>query len=76
MNKKLSDHSTINVSLNFTLNAEKEEEKVTNPYSTKLYEYETNNATDKEWGRFEYVLNNIDKDKLLDDESLRSSCQG
>ena len=68
VNKKLSDHSTINVSLNFTLNAEKEEEKVMNPYSTKLYEYETNNATDKEWGRFEYVLNNIDENELLADE--------
>ena len=39
-----------------------------NPYSTKIYEYETNKATDKEWTRLDYVLQNINAEELLHDK--------
>ena len=68
VNKKLSDHSTIKINLNFTFNTETKDEKVLNPYSTKIYEYETNKATDKEWTRFDYVLQNINAEELLHDK--------
>ena len=41
INKKLSDHNTIEVSLNFTFNDEVKVEKVKNPYTTKIFEQDT-----------------------------------
>ena len=65
INKTLSDHNLIYISLNFSFNEETRSEKVMNPYSTKVFQYETKKATIQQWGRFDHVLRNIDEEELL-----------
>ena len=65
VNKKLSDHNLIYLSLNFSFNEETKSEKVKNPYSTKVFEFETKKATLQEWGRVDHILRSIDEEQLL-----------
>ena len=41
INKKFSDHNTLEIDMNFTYNVNTKKDKVDNPYSTKVYEYDT-----------------------------------
>ena len=59
VNKKLSDHHLLTISLNFSYNRETKVSKVKNPYTTKVYEYNTFEATESDWKRFETVLEGI-----------------
>ena len=75
VNRKLSDHCLLYISLNFSFNDDVKNEKVKNPYLTKIFEYETKNATQIQWGRFEYVLYNIDEEALLKDVDLEEQAK-
>ena len=55
VNSSLTDHFTIQFSMNFSFKEEKEE-KATNPYSTKVYEYNLRDADDEDWEKFEAIL--------------------
>ena len=44
VNNKLSDHNTLEINMNFSYSQEVKEEKVANPYYTKIFEYDTTNA--------------------------------
>ena len=73
VNKKLSDHNTIEIRLNFTFNNVEKEEKVKNPYTTKIFEFDTENASEEQFKRFEHLMDQFDEDKLDDlnpDEQL------
>ena len=52
--------------MNFTYNAETKVEKATNSYSTKIYEYNTKDADDKDWGRFSDFLQQSDYENNLE----------
>ena len=67
INNKLSDHNLITVKLNFSYNQETKVKKVSNPYSTKIFEYETSNNDEATWRRFDAILMAITKD--FDDET-------
>ena len=56
VNNKLSDHHLLTVALNFSYNKEIKDAKVTNPYTTKVYEYKLAEATESDWKRFDRVL--------------------
>ena len=77
VNKSLSDHFIIEVLLNFSYNQQKKDEKVKNPYSTKAFEYDTKNADDEDWLRFDNFMqqkdSDLDKDKEF--EKLNSEEQ-
>ena len=62
VNKKMSDHYLLTIALNFTYNAETKKKKVTNPYSTKVYEYNLNEASENDWKRFNAILESVSKD--------------
>ena len=62
INKKMSDHNLLNIALNFTYNAQIKKKKVTNPYSTKVFEYNLNEATENDWKRFDAIFRNVSKD--------------
>ena len=64
-NKSFSDHNTLEFDLNFSYNTEKKKEKKKNPYETKVPEYDTENADDEEWLRFQKALDKVDVDKDL-----------
>ena len=68
INKKLLDHNTVEVSFNFSYNQETKIEKVMNPYSTKVFEFNTKDADDEQWKRFEHLLHQFDEDVLDDKE--------
>ena len=73
VNKKLSDHNTIEIRFNFTFNNDKKEEKVKNPYTTRIFEFDTDNASEEQLNRFEHLMDQFDEDKLDDknpDEQL------
>ena len=63
VNKKFSDHNTLEMDLNFSYNSEKKKEKQSNPYHTKVPEYETTNATEEDWMRFAKLLDKVDVEK-------------
>ena len=56
VNNKLSDHHLLTVALNFSYNKEIKDAKVTNPYTTKVYEYKLAEATESDWKRFDRIL--------------------
>ena len=56
VNKSFSDHNTLEFDLNFSYNTEKKKEKKKNPYATRVPEYDTENADDEEWLRFQKAL--------------------
>ena len=66
VNKKLSDHNTIELNFNFTFNEEVKLEKVKNPYLTQVHEFDTEKATEEQWNRFEHLMDQFDEDKLDD----------
>ena len=70
VNKSFSDHVIIYIGLNFTFNKEVASVKEKNPYSTRIFEYDTKNATDKEYGRFNHVLDQVDEEILLDTDDV------
>ena len=72
VNKRLTDHNLLNVALNFSYNQPNLTEKKKNPYSTKIYEYDSKNADDEDWARFEHYLQQFDENKL---ENLRTEDQ-
>ena len=49
--------------LNFSYNQEKKKEKKTNPYMTKVPEYDTENADDDAWMKFAKMLDKVDVKK-------------
>ena len=69
VNKKLSDHNTIEIRLNLTFNKEEKEEKVKNPYTTKIFEFDTAKASEEQFKRFEHLIDQFDEDKLDDKSS-------
>ena len=75
VNKKLSDHNTIELKLNFIFNEEVKLEKVKNPYLTKVFEYETEKATEEQKTRFEHLLDQYDEDKLDEMESTEEQLE-
>ena len=66
INKKLSDHNTIEVSFNFSYNQETKIEKIKNPYSTRVFEFKTKEADEEQWNRFEHLLDQFDEEMLND----------
>ena len=66
VNSKLSDHNTLEVNMNFTYNQEVKNEKVTNPYNTKIFEYNSNEADDEDWERFKQYLEDVDVETEFD----------
>ena len=62
VNKKMSDHYLLTIAMNFTYNAESKKKNVTNPYTTKVYEYNLNEASENDWKRFNAILENMSKD--------------
>ena len=75
VNKKLSDHNTIEVKLNFVFNEDVKIEKIKNPYLTKVFEYETEKATDEQKKRFEHLMDQYDEDKLDEMETTEEQIQ-
>ena len=67
VNSRFSDHNTIETDLNFSYNIEVKKEKKVNPYKTKVYEYETENADEEDWLRWQ---------KLLDDVNIENEFGG
>ena len=63
VNKSFSDHNTLEFDLNFSYNTEKKKEKKKNPYETKVPEYDTENADDEDWLRFQKALDKVDVEK-------------
>ena len=61
VNKKMSDHYLLTIALNFTYNAQIKKKKVTNPYTTKVYEYNLNEASENDWKRFNAILESVSK---------------
>ena len=64
VNNRLSDHNLLNLSLNFSYNQPVKAAQVKNPYSSKIYEYDTNNADEEDWARLEHYLQQIDDKQL------------
>ena len=62
VNKKLSDHYLITISLNFSYNSKTKVPKIKNPYTTKVYEYNLAEAIESDWRRFETVLEGLSRD--------------
>ena len=62
VNKKLSNHNTVEVRLNIPFNKEGKEEKVKKPYTTKIFEYDTSNASEEQLKR----MDQFDEDCLDD----------
>ena len=60
VNTKFSDHNTLEMDLNFSYNLDKKAEKKTNPYQTKVPEYDTENADDDDWLNFAKMLDKVD----------------
>ena len=56
INNKLSDHYLLNVKLNFSYNNLNKVEKATNPYSTKIFEFNISEADLEDWEKFEAIL--------------------
>ena len=56
VNNKLSDHHLLNVRLNFSYNDMTKVAKPTNPYSTKIFEYNLFDADHEDWVKFEAIL--------------------
>ena len=65
INKKLSDHNTVEANLNFSYNQENKDEKAVNPYSTKLFEYDSKGADDEDWERFSEHVGFLDPGEEL-----------
>ena len=59
VNNKLSDHHLLTIALNFSYNREIKNNKVSNPYTTKVYEYKLAEATECDWKRFDRILGQI-----------------
>ena len=59
VNNKLSDHHLLTIALNFSYNREIKNNKVSNPYTTKVYEYKLAEATECDWKRFDRILEQI-----------------
>ena len=68
VNKSLSDHFILEVQLNFSYNKKSKEEKVRNPYNTKVFKYDTKNADDEDRARFDNFLQQ--KDEVIEFEGL------
>ena len=64
MNKKLTDHNEIELKFNFNFNEKIKLEKIKNPYLTRVFEYDLDNATEEQLVRFEHLLDQYDEDKL------------
>ena len=58
---KFSDHHKLTVELNFTYIKMKKNNKLVNPMSTNIYEYDLKSATKSDWKRFDIVLKEISK---------------
>ena len=75
VNNKLSDHNTLEINMNFSYNQEVKEEKVANPYYTKIFEYDTANADEEDWERFKQYIEEVDAEsefeKLKPNEILK-----
>ena len=52
------------MSLNFSYNQPTKTAHVTNPYSSKIYEYDTKNADEEDWARFEHHLQQFNEEEL------------
>ena len=65
MNSKLSDHNTVETNLNFSYNQENKTEKIVNPYSSKLFEYDSKGADDDNWERFSEHVGFLDPEEEL-----------
>ena len=64
VNSKLTDHNLLNVLSNFSYNQPTKTEHVKNPYSSKIYEYDTENADEEDWARFEHYLQQFNEEDL------------
>ena len=62
VNKKMSDHYLLTIALNISYNAKTEKKKVTNPFTTKVYEYNLTEATERDWKRFSAMLESVSRD--------------
>ena len=62
VNKKLSDHYLLTIALNISYNVQAEKKKVTNPFTTKVYEYNLTEATERDWERFSAMLESVSRD--------------
>ena len=56
INHSFSDHNTLEFDLNFSYNLDVKREKKTNPYKSRIYEYETEMADEEDWMRFSKLL--------------------
>ena len=63
VNKKFSDHNTLEMDLNLSYNLEKKKMRKINPYYTKVPEYDIENATEEDWMRFAKLLDKVDVEK-------------
>ena len=70
VNSSLTDHFTLQFSMNFNYKTETKEEKATNPYSTKIYEYNTRDADDEDWEKFEAILDALDYEKRANNKNV------
>ena len=75
VNKKFSDHNTIELKLNFPFNEDLKIKKIKNPYLTRVFEYETENATEEQKIRFEHLMDQYDEDKLDEMETTEEQIQ-
>ena len=55
-------HHLLTVALNFSYNKQEKSNKVTNPYTTKVFEYKLAEASENDWKRFDSVLKHISSD--------------
>ena len=65
VNSKLFDHNTVETNLNFSYNQENKTEKIVNPYSSKLFEYDSKGAEDENWERFSEHVGFLDPEEEL-----------
>ena len=70
----MTDHFAIEFGLNFPVK-DKVKEKAKNPYTTIVHEYNTANADDEDWMRFEDYLNSIDEEAMLNDLDCEDQIQ-
>ena len=65
VNSKLSDHNTVETNMNFSYNQENKDEKVVNPYSSNIFEYDTKGADEENWEIFSEHVGHLDPEEEL-----------
>ena len=56
------DCFNIQIYIYISYNVQAEKKKVTNPFTTKVYEYNLTEATERDWERFSAMLESVSRD--------------